>query len=425
MPNTGTLIKFKHGTQTSYGNVVSKDPNTIYFCSDSQRLFVGDKEYTRPIQHGVSTPESLFPPNSLFVVESGSRRELYFSKDGDSWDKIAILPATIQGGVFGNNTTTSLTFSSKFYIPKLTIDNQGFVTAASNTEMSLPAAPAETSVSIVKSGNGNAVTEITAAGHALTVKSGTTFATKSELDTVSGTASAASSQASTNKAAIDTLKSQISGLTGAMHFAGVSTTDPKGSTGATVARHTSWVIGDVVLYGNKEYVLKVAENIAANWVELGDEGSFLTKTEATNVYQSKTQAAADLQSAKSYADSKVAALNYAPASHSHGTITNDGKCGSSAGQVLVTGESGAIKAAATIAAGNVPALDASKISTGTFNADRIPPLTMSKISDAGTAAKYAVSTSGPSGNSTNLVTEAQVKSYVENKMSTAIVWEDI
>lgn len=424
MPNTGTLIKFKHGTQTSYGNVVSKDPNTIYFCSDSQRLFVGDVEYTRPIQHGSSVPESYSPPNSLFVVESDSKRELYFSKDGKSWDKIAILPATISGGVFGNNATSALTFGSKFYIPRLTIDNQGFVTAASNTEMSLPAAPAETSVSIVKNGNGNAVTEITAAGHALTVKSGTTFATKSELDTVSSTASAASSQASTNKAAIDTLKSQISGLTGAMHFAGVSTTDPKGS-GATVNGHTSWVIGDVVLYGNKEYVLKVAENIAANWVELGDEGSFLTKTEATNTYQTKAQASTDLQTAKSYADSKVSALSFAPTSHAHGNITNDGKCGSVTGQVLVTGESGAIKAAAAIAADNVPNLDASKISTGTFNADRIPSLTMSKISDAGTAAKSAVSTSGPSNNSTNLVTEAQVKLYVDNKMATAIVWEDI
>ena len=81
---------------------------------------------------------------------------------------------------------------------------------------------------------------------------------------------------------LSSLEGQIGGLTGAMHFVGVSTTDPKGKTGATVAGHTAWAAGDVVLYGNKEYVLKTAANEAANWVELGDEGSYVLKTTTVN-----------------------------------------------------------------------------------------------------------------------------------------------
>lgn len=75
-----------------------------------------------------------------------------------------------------------------------------------------------------------------------------------------------------------TARDAIAGLSGAMRFIGVSTTDPKGPNGATVSGHTDWKAGDVVLYGSKEYVLKADSNIAANWVELGDESSFVLKT---------------------------------------------------------------------------------------------------------------------------------------------------
>ena len=62
----------------------------------------------------------------------------------------------------------------------------------------------------------------------------------------------------------------------AVHFIGTSTTDPKGASGATVAGHTIWSKGDVVLYGYKEYILTDDSNTAANWTELGDEGLWLS-----------------------------------------------------------------------------------------------------------------------------------------------------
>lgn len=81
---------------------------------------------------------------------------------------------------------------------------------------------------------------------------------------------------------ITELQNQIQGLTGAMHFIGVSTTDPSTGT-ATVEGHEEFEAGDVCLYGQKEYVYT-----GTAWVELGDEGSYLTKTEAASTYVTKT-----------------------------------------------------------------------------------------------------------------------------------------
>lgn len=63
------------------------------------------------------------------------------------------------------------------------------------------------------------------------------------------------------------------GLTNAMRFVGVSSTDPTGPSGATVPGITEFKAGDVVLYSTKEYVYN-----GTSWIELGDEGSHALKT---------------------------------------------------------------------------------------------------------------------------------------------------
>ena len=82
---------------------------------------------------------------------------------------------------------------------------------------------------------------------------------------------------------IDALQIQIGGLTGAMHFVGISSTDP--AAGATVGDKTTFTSGDVVLYETKEYVYDGTE-----WVLLGDEGSYLTKDSAATTYETKNDA---------------------------------------------------------------------------------------------------------------------------------------
>ena len=63
----------------------------------------------------------------------------------------------------------------------------------------------------------------------------------------------------------------LSGLTGAMHFRGEVQTEPTNDA----ASFSEYISGDVVLYGDKEFVYVKGNNAAdSQWIELGDEGSW-------------------------------------------------------------------------------------------------------------------------------------------------------
>lgn len=181
MPSANQNIAFAYGTDASYQGIGSKNANTVYFTTDTQRLFVGDIEYTRPVQHGADLPDGYLPPNSLFVLETGSVRDLYFSEDGASWTMIAHLPAAIAGGVFGGNAGGAVSFGGTITVPKVTVDTRGAVTAIEDVTVTLPTETAETQLSYEESGSGNAVTGVAVEGHKITVTKGETFATQQQL----------------------------------------------------------------------------------------------------------------------------------------------------------------------------------------------------------------------------------------------------
>lgn len=86
----------------------------------------------------------------------------------------------------------------------------------------------------------------------------------------------------------------VADLNGAMHFIGVSTTDPNGESGPTVAGVASFKAGDVVLFGYDEYVYD-----GSNWVILGNESIYAKDSEVdaefAAVRQELTKAKTDLQ----------------------------------------------------------------------------------------------------------------------------------
>lgn len=114
---------------------------------------------------------------------------------------------------------------------------------------------------------------------------------------------------------------------------------------------------------------------------------------------------------------KVTDNTYADKSHNHGNLTNDGKIGTTAGKVVTTSTNGTLVASDIISADNVPSLNASKINAGTFDVARIPNITLSKVTDSGTAAAANIATGAIADASTDnsLVTAAQVATYVGNK----------
>ena len=245
MPTTNSSIQFRHGLQEAY-NSATKDSNTIYFITDTNRLYIGDSEYTRPVQHGSELPTSKNPANSLFVKETGTSRELYYSKDGTAWDMIAYLPATITGGVFGNNTTGTLTYGGTVKVPKVTVDNRGFVTAAEDVTLTLPASDKVTTVTV--SGDGNAVTtgSISNDGATLTLTKGTSFmptagGTFTGAVTLSG-APTTDLQATTKKYVDDSISSAVS-ASDAMVFKGTVGTSGTVASVSAMTYQTA-VVGD-------------------------------------------------------------------------------------------------------------------------------------------------------------------------------------
>lgn len=310
MPSANAKINFKAGLQSSFDKL-TKDLNTVYFITDTQRFFVGETEYSRPVSYGSSLPTGYLPPNSLFVLEGTGTRDLFFSKDGASWEPIAhVNEAVLNSDDKTIGVITAKAYGSATKVPVITVDSKGAITAIEEKSIAFPA---ETNITIgAATGSGNVIGSLTANGHTITpsmvnavVANGAiTAATKNSLVKYDAkglvTSGVAAGTAATKDVATEAIgtsandnlvtgsqvktyvDSAVAGLAGAMHFVGVSTTDPKGTTGATVSGHTKWAAGDVVIYGNKEFVLDKAENKAANWHELGDESIYAVKGSIVN-----------------------------------------------------------------------------------------------------------------------------------------------
>ncbi len=127
----------------------------------------------------------------------------------------------------------------------------------------------------------------------------------------------------TNKAAtMSDVKAAVAGLSGAMHFKGSVESDPS-APGFNVE---SYVSGDVVIWGKKEYVFN-----GTAFVLLGDEGSYAVKGSIKN---------ADIASDAAIDQSKIAGLNDALNAKLDSTAAQETYVAKAVGQRLMKDEEG-------------------------------------------------------------------------------------
>ena len=63
MPTPGAQIVFKSGLKSAYDLIQTKDQNTLYFCTDTQQIFVGTSEYTKSLVVLDAAPTTSTPGN--------------------------------------------------------------------------------------------------------------------------------------------------------------------------------------------------------------------------------------------------------------------------------------------------------------------------------------------------------------------------
>lgn len=88
MPIVGNEIHFKYGLQETF-NDITKDINTLYFTTDTKRIYLGNNAYGSNIETGNALPLS-HPAGQIFVLNSSGHYMLYFS-DGINWHSLSEL----------------------------------------------------------------------------------------------------------------------------------------------------------------------------------------------------------------------------------------------------------------------------------------------------------------------------------------------
>ena len=184
MPSLNGAFKVQYGLQAGYNGIAEKNANTLYFCTDSQRVFIGDIEITRPVQFGTDLPGTFAPPNSFFYDTDA--HILYFSEDGTEWTNCANLYThpTFSAVTVGPSAGADVAPGGSIQIPRIVTNANGHVTSGETFTFNLP------NYTFTQTGSGNAVTNVSTSvsgnDTTVTITKGSTFVTPTELDAAVG-----------------------------------------------------------------------------------------------------------------------------------------------------------------------------------------------------------------------------------------------
>ena len=248
--------KWDIGVNINRTNPVPIDANSVFESYEDLEDYVD----TNPVAH----------PGQIVSVLGESEIAAYLIKAtgaGASASGISKLAASSASGDISSDVETLKTQVSQLVS---TVGNAEGGLVKDVTDLKTTTGTLSTELGTISTGLGTLSSTVSTIDGKVTAVEGT-------LATVSSTVSALGGRVEAAEGEIDALQAQLGGLTGAMHFIGTSTTDP--AEGATVSGHEEFESGDVCLFGNKEYVYN-----GSAWLELGDEGSHLTKTEASATY---------------------------------------------------------------------------------------------------------------------------------------------
>lgn len=97
MPTSNSKVVYKYGAQSAYDALAIKDDNTIYFITDTHKIYVGSTEY------------------------SGGSSDI-----------------TLDEGVYGNNVNTSPAFGGTIKVPSIEVNEDGVISDISEISIGLP-----------------------------------------------------------------------------------------------------------------------------------------------------------------------------------------------------------------------------------------------------------------------------------------------
>ena len=280
-PTDGHKIKFQY--VNTYSSITTWDPDTVYFVADTQQLFAGTQ-----LIAGVTTVDlSDYKVKNITISGTGH------NVSGASFNSTTGVLTLTKGNlpILGKGTDTTgtpktLTFGGTFSAMTDTSVSDHIITDE-NTTFTMPSITSSDlptlspSVTVTKESEGNVGVTVTVNGETST-KSTAQIMTPGNYVAKSGSTMTgalilngdptADLQAATKQYVDDA----VSGLSGAMHFLGISSTAiTDGGTekpridGETVDP----IAGDVVLYNQKEFVWT-----GSAWELLGDESSYALKT---------------------------------------------------------------------------------------------------------------------------------------------------